>query len=174
MKMTKLTIITTLFFLQAAAAHAECGTLVGNTTLGKVSLQCQNITGTATLTDTTITGLLTISGDLSAQRALLVGLNVVGNVSLDSTTVSGSSTIIGKLDASSSKLTDVELDGTSATFTTSTVQNILVKSSRNQAAHIILNNSVVNGNITFANGNGIVQNNNSKITGKVTGGTIKI
>jgi len=173
MKNKNLASLTALFFLLTPLAHAACGTLVGNTVLGKVSLQCQNITGTATLTDTAITGILTVSGDLNATRASIAGLNVVGNVSLNSTIVSGSTSIIGKLDASTSKFTDIELEGSSATFSKSTIKNILIKSSRNETPQIVLNNTVVDGNITFTSGKGIVQNNNSKITGKVIGGTVK-
>jgi hypothetical protein len=170
-----LCLVTLLFTCSTLAVADNCGSAAGNTIIGKVTLNCQNITGSANLTATTMQGKLGVIGDLNANQANLNSIDVVGNVLLQNTTVNGTTHIVGKLEASTTIFKDtIQMDSLSATFNNSTTQGIEINSSRqNQNAFVYLNdNTIVNGNITFTNGNGVVQSHNSKINGKVIGGKI--
>jgi hypothetical protein len=169
MKIYQLIILTLLFLLCAtrALADAGCGTAVGNVIMGKVTLQCQQITGNATLTDTTITGKLTVLGGLTATRVKLNSIDVIGNVSLDDSTT-GPAKITGQLIASGSTFKDIEIQGEDVELNSSTTGNIVITSSRAPVLYLS-KNCTVNCNITFSQSPGVVEMADSKINGKVTG-----
>jgi hypothetical protein len=176
MSLNKYLLLGTLLFLNSQAnADGQCASAVGNTIIGKTTIQCMKIVGTASLTNTTMVGLLTLSGDLNATHATLNDLSIVGNVNLQNTTVAGNADITGKLNASDSKLSGIKLHGEEIILSNSTSQDILIDSSRDSdTSHLVLNNnSIVNGDITFSDGKGIVENHNSKITGKIIGGKLQ-
>lgn len=174
MKIYKIIFITLLFLATHAMADNGCGTAVGNVVMGKVTLQCQQITGNATLTDTTMTGKLTVLGGLTSTRAKLDSIDVTGNVTLDSSTV-GPAKITGQLVATGSTFKDIEINSEDVKLSNSTAGNIVITSNRANSSPTLqlTKKCTVNGNITFTGSPGVVEVNDSKITGKVIGGTIK-
>jgi hypothetical protein len=173
MKIYKIIFITLLLLSTRALADNGCGTAVGNVVMGKVTLQCQQITGNATLTGTTMTGKLTVLGGLTATRATLDSIDVTGNVTLDSSTV-GPAKITGQLVASDSTFKDIAINSEDVELSHSTTGNIVISSSRANSSPILklTKKCTVNGNITFTGSPG-VEVNDSKITGKVIGGKVK-
>ncbi|MDR3478527.1 MAG: hypothetical protein P4M14_10910 [Gammaproteobacteria bacterium] len=160
--------------LTATASFAEekCGEAKGNMIVGKVTLQCLKITGTAKFDGTTIAGNLHITGPLEAKSAKLSSLKVAGVVTLTDTTVSGPVNIAGTLEAKNTTFLDkILFQGKSASFTHSTLKDIEITSKASQKTTIYLeDDSVINGNITFKNGNGLVKNHHATLNGKIIGG----
>jgi hypothetical protein len=177
MKFNKLAVITFLFLANATIAIADngCGTAVGNVIMGKAVLQCQQITGNATLTDTTITGKLSVLGGVTATGAKLDSLDVTGNLSLMNTVVSGPVTVTGLFVASNSTFKDILVHGDSLQLEASTTGNIVIDSSRTNSTPTVqlAKKCTVNGNITFTKTAGVVEMNDSKITGQIIGGKAK-
>jgi hypothetical protein len=174
-KRNLLAIPSTLLICYSLNAFAleKCAEVSGNMIVGKASLTCSKIKGSATFKGSTFTGKLDITGPLKANDAKLTAINVTGNVTLDHSVVSGVANITGELTASDTVFKD-KLQVTTATVTLNggTAEDIEIKS--HKTAYLYLNDgSIVNGNITFKNGNGVVKNNHSTIKGKVVGGKVE-
>ncbi len=174
MKIQQIIFITLLLLTTRVLADNGCGTAVGNVVMGKVTLQCQQITGNADLTGTTMTGKLTVLGGLTATRAKLDSIDVTGNVTLTDSTL-GSAKITGQLVASGTTFKDIEIIGDNIELSHSTTGNIVINSSRgNSSPTLTLSKKcTVNGDITFNGSQGVVLGNDAKITGKIIGGKIK-
>jgi hypothetical protein len=159
-----------------AFAETKCAEVSGNMIVGKVTLGCTNIQGSATFKTSTFTGKLDVAGPLKANASNLAEVDVAGDVTLDNSVVSGTAKITGDIIA-----TDTTFKATLQAFTHSitligsTAEDIEITPSKpHEAAYLYLNaGSTVNGNITFKNGHGIVKNNHSTLKGKVTGGKIE-
>lgn len=174
--MKKIFCLASLLLLTSTTIHAEgkCGTAIGNTVMhGATMMQCQKITGAATLNQSTMHGTLTVIGNLSAKQSTLLDIDITGDVNLLMSAVDGKSKITGQLNATKTTFADsIELTGKTATFHTSYTRGIIINSKK--PAYIYLDDhSVVDGDITFTNGDGIVKNTNSIIHGKVIGGKIE-
>lgn len=153
-------------------ANENCTRAMSNMTVGRVTLRCLNLTGIANFNGTTIQENFDITGSLSATAAHFNNLNAKGTVILDHSIITGITHIQGLLEASDTTfLNDIQITTNSATFKHSTTKNIKVIS-KTPAQVYLDNNSVVEGNIEFTEGHGVVKNHNSKITGKVMGGKI--
>ncbi|MES2218343.1 MAG: hypothetical protein V4501_08020 [Pseudomonadota bacterium] len=153
--------------LAAPGAPQKCASSMGNVIIAQVTLGCMSINGSASLTGTTFTGDLILTGPLRASGVKFQGLNVTGPVSLESSQIAGEAHIIGALSVMSStfnkKLTvnavDILLNGT-------TTKDIIIESS--QPSTLLLTDTTVNGNVIFSKAHGTVTNKNSTIKGKVT------
>jgi hypothetical protein len=152
-----------------------CGTALGNTTIEKATLQCLDLTGKGIFNMATMLGKLTIVGSLDATKSTFNTLDVTGNVTLQFVTVGGNAKIIGALNATdSSFLADLVLNTQTVNLTRTNAKNITLNTERDHEVPVfVITDSTITGNITFSSGNGIVQNHNSKITGKVIGGKIQ-
>jgi hypothetical protein len=161
MKLNKLAVITFIFLASSTYAIADngCGTAVGNVIMGKAVLQCQQITGNATLTDTTITGKLSVLGGLTATGAKIDSLDVTGNISLMNSTINGPTTVTGQFVASNSTLKDILVHGDSLQLEASTTGNIVIDSARTDSTPTVqlAKKCTVNGNITFMKTAGVVE-----------------
>ena len=169
-------LLTSLILMGLACnVHAEekCGDAVGNVIMGKVSLGCMRIAGTAKLDGTTLKGMLRVAGPLDAKSTHLTSLQIAGKTNLADSIITGPVHIAGPLEATNTTFQGtVKLSAKSAMFSHCTLKDIEITSDKaGQAALISLENgTTVTGNITFVNGNGVVKNSHSSIAGKVIGG----
>jgi predicted acyltransferase (DUF342 family) len=161
-----LTAITTLISSSSFALE-KCASSMGNVIINQVTLGCMSINGTAQLNGTTFTGDLMLTGPLKATGVKFMGMNVTGPVSLENSQVLGNAQIIGPLSALSSVFQQtLTVTSDNVLLSETTTKDIIIDSSR-QTSTLILNNSTVNGNITFRGSRGSLTNNKSTIKGKV-------
>lgn len=152
-------------------AMAKCTEAFANTTMGRVTLSCLKITGAAHLKGTTIQDTFDVLGELTASESHFNQLNAIGKTTLTRVSIAGDANIVGSLQASDTSFGgELKLAAVSATFTHANLNNLKVTSTK--PATIELNESTVNGDITFVKGNGVVKNNRSTIKGKIIGGKI--
>ena len=138
-------------------------------------MTCLQAAGNVIFNGTTIEEGLTITGNLEAKDATLNSLNIVGAATLKNTTISGATQIVGGLQATDSNFKDkIQITSKTVTLNHSNTQDIEIKDddAKSSPSVYLNDNSVVNGNITFVDGNGLVKNNNSKINGKIIGGKL--
>jgi len=179
MTMKQLIVLSASVLLIAAATNTiagkKCARAEGNMIVGKVTMDCLDVKGSAKFNQTTIKGALHINGPLTAKSSSLNRINIVGNTVLHDSTVSGLANVTGSLEASDTAFKDnIQASSQSVTLNHSTVRNIKIKSDKpHQITYVYLNdNSVVSGNITFVGGKGVVKNQRSKVLGKIIGGKI--
>jgi hypothetical protein len=170
MKKSAVLLITLLTLVSSATwgANSKCATANGSITTGKVTLGCMNIIGSATLNQTTLTGPLTLEGPLIAKYSKLTSINVTGTTNLQYSTISGNITVTGpELQITNCTLyAPIEyFDAVVLTITNSTAEAITIHSTG--AVIVTLKNSRIDGDITFKNGNGTVNNIHSQINGKI-------
>lgn len=165
-------LLSLVFTSTNSIASEKCAQAMGNMIVGKVTMNCLKVKGTAKFNNTTIKENLDVMGSLNATSANLNSLTIKGQVTLDKSKVSGVVNIQGMLEASDTTFGDkILLETQSATFKHSTMKGIKITSTK--PATVYLNDqSTVDGDIEFTHGDGIVKNNGSKITGKVIGGKL--
>lgn len=179
-------------------AAADCslvygGYQAGNTFNGPATCSGQSdsvtVNGSLTLSSATASSL-TVNGPLNASGSQISSATVEGAVNANSSkisdmTVNGPATlsnvtinnltINGALQASGSNISMIEANG-DLTFTNSTIGNITIDQTSGSGAYKIylLGNTVVNGNIVYKQGNGIVYKApGAKVTGSVSGATVQ-
>jgi predicted acyltransferase (DUF342 family) len=170
MKKTRIVVVTAIaatLISNASFALEQCASSMGNVVINHVTLGCMSINGTATLNRTTFKGDLLLTGPLKATGVKFMGLNVTGSVSMENSQVLGNAQIIGPLTAMSSVFQQtLTVTSDNVLLSETTTKDIIVESSR-QPSTLILNNSTVNGNITFRGSHGNLTNNKSTIKGKI-------
>ena len=117
---------------------------------------------------------ISVNGPLTINSTTLNSVSVNGTVTANQSKI-GNLTINGVLTAVSSNFNTVNIKG-NAYFTNSKINNINVTQSPWFGSYKIYlrSNTVVNGNIVFTKGHGIVyQSKNAKIVGTIIGGRIK-
>jgi hypothetical protein len=173
--MKKVFLVAVVTALISGNIYAKCAHAEGNMIVKKVTLGCLDLEGNANFSSTTIQKALTMKGDLTSTSSTLNNLDVAGKVNLQKTTVIGPAKIAGSLSASQSTFSDkLTVNSALVTLDNSSTHDIDISfNKKDQIAYVTLSaDSVVNGNISFANRNGIVKNNHSKINGKVSGGKV--
>ncbi len=177
MNRTSLTALLSLLLTSTSIFAADkCTHSAGNMVVGKVTMQCLVVAGSALFNGTTIKGSLKVAGSLNANSAMLNNVDVTGSMNINNSNIDGSTKITGALEATDTSFLDkVQITAISSIFNHCITKNIFVSSSKSgKPAYLYLNNhSVVNGNITFVNGNGIVKKNDSEINGDVVGGKVE-
>ncbi len=125
-----------------------------------------------------IDGTLSVSGNFTSSGSTIKNINASGDIVFsNNNNITGNTDIIGALTVSNSKF-DKQLLITSSRIKLSdgtTTKNIYVRKNNgsNATEYIYLNDSTVNGDITFESGNGIViANSGSRINGSIIGGTL--
>ena len=168
MKKTVLLLATlqTLACTPALAAD-KCANAIGNITIGKVTLGCMIITGSANFTKTELTGPLVLKGKLEAMESTLMEIQVAGPVSLTMTSVNGKASIVGPvLEATKSSFAQsLDFTGDAIRLNKTTTRNITINSQH--PVTLSLTDVTVNGDIRFTHGKGTVENNHSSIHGQV-------
>lgn len=120
---------------------------------------------------------LTINGDAELDRSSVDGnLAINGSIEADSSAFNGPVLIHGHISAESSQFVNtITLHGNQAEFEECSLQKLVIqKNNSNMPQTIYLEDTIVKGDIIFEQGNGIVMiDDDSKIQGSITGGTIK-
>lgn len=177
MKLLKLLpIVATLAISIPAFAAGVCQKYPGTTICGKGEVDNVVAYGVATLNDTTVLQKTDVSGTLTATDANLNMVNSKGNTTLQKTTVNGSNHFFGGLQTNGSTFKKtLTISSTSVTLTdTKTVDVSLgdIKPVVTQELYL-KGNTLINGDITFKQGHGIVYlSGNAQISGKVSGGKV--
>ncbi len=99
MNIKKVFVIILISSTLSTLAEAKCAEVMGNMVVGKVTLGCANIIGSATFKASTFTGDLNITGPLKADSAKLAGLHVIGDITLNHSIVSSTTQVVGNITA---------------------------------------------------------------------------
>ncbi len=179
MKLTSkaLAVLTGILLIHSSTlfAAAKCAEVKGNFVVGKVTLGCTNVTGNATIKKTTFTGELKIRGDLKATESTFMSINVAGDVALNNSTVASTAKIDGKLMANNTTFQDkLDIKTQAITLNHATTHGIEIKATKIKKPVVVtINESTIDGDITFVDGNGVVKNHHATINGKVIGGKVE-
>jgi hypothetical protein len=134
-----------------------------------------DIMGPAKIKESTLSNIK-ISGPLDARKINISSLEATGPVKLERVSVDGKTKIYGPLNAEESKFTDtITIATDKMTLDHTTAQNIEVQKNSNWLEKpqkvYLTNKTVVNGNISFEAGNGIViVKKGATLKGEVKGG----
>ncbi len=157
-------------FLHAIAAQTTGVKTYEGQTLDSISHQ-----GPLKVINCTVQNETTVYGTFDALNSTFRTLEISGKAYIKNCTFTGQVLIQGFLEADSSTFQKpMELQTHRLVLRNSTTQDIQMDDSGdyNRFGTVELYNTVVNGNITFNSGSGIVNlNGSSKITGTISGGT---
>ncbi len=159
--------------------NVDCISHSGKLNLNTVVVREELInTGKLNINDVRINGTLSVTGNLESSGSSIKDLNATGTIVLNNNdNISGDVDIVGKLTASNSRF-EKQLLITSSIITLNngtTTKNIYIRRNNGKKVdeYLYLNNSTVNGNITFESGRGkVVANSGSRINGSIIGGTL--
>lgn len=145
-----------------------------NVICGNGTIPSLDAKGNAMLDHTTVQGITHIVGTLQTNGVSLNTLVVTGSSNLNETTVQGTSKIVGFMSASSSNFNGkITVTSDITHFDHTKTTDIEIIGNGHVEKICLNNNSIVNGSITFDEGNGLViSNTGSVISGKVNGGKI--
>lgn len=146
----------------------------GSVTCGKGTVSELSGNGMVTVSGTTVTGDTNVNGLLRADDANFGSLQVNGSASLTECTINNTADIKGTLNASSTKFENIlDVYSSLSRFINSKMNNNLHIHHNDAKKQLVYldNNTEVNGDIIFDDGNGeVVVRGGSKIAGKVIGG----
>ncbi len=135
--------------------------------------------GPLNMTDTIVEQATSVNGPFNADKAHLNSLTVNGPVALTSSVINGTTDINGPVSASKSTFDDtLTVAANSIMLANTKTADIIVKGGGDGVVSpqtiIITGNSIIDGDISFNEKDGLVQvGPNVKITGKVIGGEVE-
>jgi hypothetical protein len=126
------------------------------------------------VTNLTVSEGTDIIGSLEVKKGELQELKVKGAVEVVDLTVKGKTDITGSLDAKKSQFQNLEIKSDEISLDDVQVNDIIVKGNKDKEQVLQLKGkTVVNGNITFDSGKGIIEQGAAvKIHGEIKGGTV--
>ena len=149
--------------------------------------------GMLNLEKTTVSGITEINGFITAKNSTLNSLTVNGDADLDHVLVKGSVLVQGKLAAEDANFQEavvikgqinaedshfnktITIYGNHSEFENCHLENIILEKNNDQKVqHLYLEETQVDGDITFKSHGIIHMDKESKIVGKVTGGKIEV
>lgn len=135
-----------------------------------------NVNGSANLKDVKISQELHVNGSLKAEDCNLKDVTVHGSGSFEECKASGLVQVLGAALFEDCNLKNVEVTSMSVKFEECKVSSIVMKKHSlitSSSQQVVLNGTVVSGDVTFEQGNGIVVlKDGAKVKGKVVGGKI--
>ena len=156
-----------------SSCYANCTKSFGSLHCGADTEENISFSGNVTLDGTTVTNNLDVNGQLHAISANISKANISGNSDFSQAVISKKCNITGYLKADKSNfIADIVANTNKLELNKTKTNNIVVKSNNGEKAIVMLNNSTVQGDISFSSGNGEVINNNSTIKGRVSGGVV--
>ena len=162
-----------IWYFQTETRHTPIQNISsGIVTYGKETLDSLTANGLVTLEQTTIRGLLDVTGSVKATNAQIGALSCMGTANLTNCRITNACEITGFLDATGSTFQNsLTISAQTVTLTDCTLQSIVVKRPAwvFGAQVVELNGkTIVKGSITFEAGNGTVRtSDDSKVLGKV-------
>jgi cytoskeletal protein CcmA (bactofilin family) len=157
------------------AMEGQAGTFEGATDLKDKTFDTLQIKGDAKLESVQVTNDATITGLLDAKKLNAKQLNVTGNANIDEATVEAAN-VTGMLNAKGCTIQDLSVTSESSMMDSCKVKKITVKKVEGSEKPQVLelNNSQVEGDVTFEAGNGeVVLKGDARVAGAVVGGAIK-
>lgn len=159
------------YFTNSSSATAS------SNTYGDESVSNVKANGSAKLDGTTVSNLTEVNGKLTANDSTLNELNVNGSANLESCTIQGNASISGSLKGKDNTFEDtLTISSENTTLSSSSLQSIEVRkvnSSDDKQVIRLEKNTSVEGDITFASGNGeVIIDASSEVLGNVIGGTV--
>lgn len=132
------------------------------------------VKGPVEVTELTVNGRSDIGGSLEAKKSHFQDLKVKGPTEVNELTVKGETNILGPFEAKKSHFQNINVTADTISLEDVEAKDIVIKGSRSMEQVLQLNGkTVINGNITFKSGKGIVEQGPSvKIQGEVKGGTV--
>ncbi len=177
MKLLKFsTLVATLAISIPALSAGVCQHYPGSTICGKGEVNNVTAYGVATLNGTTVDQTTDVSGALTAIDANLNMASVKGSAILQNTTVNGTNHFFGGFNTKGSTFKKtLTISSNDVTLVdTKTVDVLLgdVSPVGTQKLHL-KGNTLINGDVTFKQGHGIVYlSGNAQVSGQVNGGKV--
>lgn len=120
-------------------------------------------------------GILKVTGETSLRNSIMNSLQVIGPLNAAYITVKGNTIVVGSLTAGSSQFDNITVTANKISLNDVKVTNIYIKKSPNEKEQIVdlAGSTLVGGNITFEEGDGIViARPGVSIIGEVKGGRL--
>ncbi|MBM18088.1 MAG: hypothetical protein CL947_03430 [Epsilonproteobacteria bacterium] len=148
----------------------------GSTNLEHTSYINLIVNGSANFQHIQVEKQLQVNGSLQASDCIFKKVQVNGSFELEDSNVSELVQVNGLAEFQDCQLHKVELASAEVTFDDCQIYTIHIKkinNSSNDSQTVVLDDTVIQGNVTFESGTGkIVLEGSSKIVGKIIGGTI--
>lgn len=108
---------------------------------------------------------LQVTGPFYGHRIDCGELNVVGPVEVSYLKVTGDTTILGPLTATEAKFNNIIITADKISLNNATVNNLLIKKTDKEETQtlILTGSTVINGDVTFESGNGIIHADSSVV-----------
>lgn len=148
---------------------------VGNKEVKDTELNSIYHVGPINLINTKVIDAMEVSGPVEIQNSNINNLNISGVAKILNSVISGDYfKVAGLVKIICSQINCPTMLGTQQVeISCTTIQEITINNnSENIKETLILNNSIVNGNIIFKSGNGMVKSYSSQINGEIIGGTL--
>jgi hypothetical protein len=147
---------------------------------GPLEFSQLDISGSATLTGT-VKGakgkfkILKVTGPIEVDHVVCEELFVIGSVKAQFLDVAIKANITGELEVLQSKFKDLIVDGDKIVLDSVQLDSMTVKKGKTNETVTLRGNTVVNGDILFESGNGLVnvESTDVQIKGAIKGGTRK-
>jgi len=140
---------------------------------GRQTLPFLEGSGMVNLNGTTVNGLTSIQGCLKAIGAIFKSnVQIQGQFDIESSRIEGPLSVQGLATIIDSNIQDCGITSNKVVMVSTTTKNITIFPTRNSSSEVLVirNGTVVNGDVTFASGNGIIQNDGTaQINGAVRG-----
>lgn len=120
-------------------------------------------------------GQLKVTGDIDVDHFICQDLKAIGSVKGTNMLINGLADITGRFEASRSKLKNLSIEGNEVILNEVVAGNITIRKTQKSQALILKGMTIINGDIVFESGSGIIEVLNPliQLNGKLTGGTIK-
>lgn len=178
-----------IIFFNSCASHYKndsvgeipnASTINGYAQISNKTFDSLSINGTAELTNITIYKKLQVRGRLDGTTIVVEGgLDINGSAELHDVKIKGITVSSGFLEATKSIFNDIFIATKIMQLCDCLVQSIIVKPNSTGCGQdtvqiVELTNTIVNGSITFENGNGrVIAKKDSKVIGKIVGGVLE-
>lgn len=150
-------------------------TTVGNKEIKDTEVNSIYHVGPVNLINIKVVDTMEVSGLVEIQNSNINNLNISGVAKILNSVIYGNCfKVAGFVKIMHSQIHCPTILGTQQVeISCTTIQEITINNnSENIKGTLILNNSIVNGNIIFKSGNGIVKSYSSEINGEIIGGTL--
>jgi hypothetical protein len=184
------TIANTYAYKQSTDNKQVCESDPASTICSRGVVDDLNVDGSTSLNGTTVTNTVTANGSLRANHSILNKVTANGSAQIRNSEIKGHLCCSGSADIYKSKVNTATISGSLFAVTTifaeqlslatdktilqsSQTKDVIIQVVNNHEELYLQNNTIVEGNITFLSGKGLVfKSDNSKIIGKVRGGKI--
>ncbi len=117
---------------------------------------------------------LKIVGPFSAEKIVCDNLSVMGAIDVSELVVKKKMQVTGGVNVKRGDIKDLEVKSDRISLTESKISDLTVDGRKGKEQTLILDKTVISGNVVFKSGNGIIEmSKDSVVEGTITGATIK-